>query len=120
MNISIRTGAAAISISCVLASGCGSGGSVKPAGRSTLTTTIGPRTIKATLDGGAFISTKDDTAEIASGAGKIVVEKDRVVQDGREIAKISAGATSVDVDYSNGALTVKADGIQVFPAAAAK
>ena len=99
--------------------GCGSGGA-KPAGRSTLTTTIGSRTIKVTLDGGGFISSKGDMAEVSSGAGKIVVEKDRVLLDSKELSKISTTANQIDVDYSSGALTIKADGTLVYPAAAAK
>ena len=100
---------------CLL--GCGSS---KPSGPAVLTTIIGPRTVQATVDGGGFISSEADNAIITSGAGKVRVEKDRVLLGEKEIAKIAAAATKIDVVYSNAALTVSADGAQVYPALAKK
>ena len=73
--------------------------------------------MKATLDGGGFISAKDDAATIATSVGKFVVEKDRVQLDGRELAKLPDEAKLVEVDVTAGKITIKADGTGVFSSA---
>ena len=110
-QFSFLRSSAALGMLLAFVAGCGA----KSVGRSTITSTIGARTVKASVDGGGFISSEGTTATISCGAGKIVIEKDRVVLDGKELAKIPAAAAKIDVDYSNGALTVTADGTQVFP-----
>jgi hypothetical protein len=91
--------------------GCGP----KTVGRSILTTTIGTRTVKASVDGPSFISSQDDVATVTFSGGKLVVEKTRVLRDDKEIAQLPAEATKVDIDYTAGTLSITADGVSVFP-----
>jgi hypothetical protein len=90
--------------------GCGT----KKTGRSILRTTIGPRTVTASLDGPGFISSEGDNAIVTFSGGKLVVEKERVLLDNKEVAKIPAEATDVQVDYTGGALSVMAEGAGVY------
>lgn len=90
--------------------GCGT----KTVGRSMLSTTIGARTVTASLDGPGFVSSEGDNAVVTFSGGKMVVEKERVLLDDKEVAEISAGATDIQIDYTGGALSVKAEGASVF------
>ena len=101
-----------------LASGC-----VTKSGtvlRSNLTTWLGDREVKASLDGGAFISGQDDAAFITFKGGKLVVEKSRILLDDKEVAKVPEDATHVEIDYTAGTLTATADGVNVLTTKLAK
>lgn len=78
--------------------------------KSTLTTTIAGRKVRAVIDGAAFIQTQGDGAVISTSANKITVERERVVVDGTELTKLPAAATNVEVTVSAGQLTVTVDG----------
>jgi hypothetical protein len=99
-----------LAVSVLFIAGCGS----KPTGRSTLTTGVGDRKVKASFDGGGFISTKDDTAVITFGPGKLVVERESVKLDGVEIVKLSADAKDIKIDYTAGKITITADGESIL------
>lgn len=97
--------AGSLAVCLALNAGCNS----RAQGRSILTTQDGDRMVKATLDGGGFISSQGGVCIITCGAGKIAVEKEAVKLDGKEIAKLPADAKTVVVDYTNGKLTITAD-----------
>jgi hypothetical protein len=85
----------------------------KTTGRSNLSTTIEGRTVKASLDGGGFISIENNVAAIEFSAGKLVVGKTSVTLDGREIAEVPEEAKQVTIDYTAGKLSITADGTAV-------
>ena len=95
-----------LSLSVAVFAGCGA----KTVGRSQLSTKFATREVKATVDGGAFISSKSDDAVLTFGGGKLIVEKARVVLDGKEIGTLPEVAALVEVDSTSGTLTVTADG----------
>ena len=90
--------------------GCGP----KNVGRSILSTKIGDREIKASLDGGGFISSQGDAAAISFGGGKLIFEKDSVQLDGKVLGKLPKEAKKVEVDYTAGKLTITVDGESVM------
>lgn len=96
-----------------LLAGCGS----KAGGRSTLGTKIGDREVKASLDGGGFISSEGDTATIRFAGRKVVVERGAVRLHDQEaiaeLAKLPEDAKLVEVDYTAGKLTIAADGKEI-------
>ena len=108
----------AVAAMLTLASGCGTkSGTVL---RSNLTTTLGDREVKASLDGGAFISGHDDAAFITFKGGTLVIEKSRILLDDKEVAKVPEDATLVLIDYRAGTLTATADGVYVLTTKLAK
>ena len=93
-----------------LAAGC----TVKAAAsRTNLTTNHGSRDVKAALDGNGSIVSNGDTVTITFAGGKLTVEKEAVKLDGEVLAKLAADTRKVEVDYTAGKLTVKADGKSV-------
>jgi hypothetical protein len=72
--------------------------------------TVAGREIKGSIDGpSADILTQGDSATITFGSHKVRVEKERLILDDKEAAKISASATNVTVVVSDTTLTVTAD-----------
>ena len=82
-------------------------------GSSRLSTTVAGREIAAVVDGPAFIHPEADGAVISTTANKITVERARVLLDGKELAKLPAAATNIQVSVAAGQLTVTADGAAV-------
>jgi hypothetical protein len=104
-----RFGLLLFAVACLFASGC-----EHKAGRSILGTTVAGREVTASLDGNGFISGRDDVAVVRFALGEMVVAKDRVDLDGKELAKIPGETKKVEIDYTNGALMIKADGETVL------
>jgi hypothetical protein len=75
---------------------------------------VGARAITGSLDGDAFITSDGEAATIQFGSHKLLIEKERVLLDGKEEAKLPAAASKVEVDYAAGTLTVTADGARVL------
>jgi hypothetical protein len=93
----------------VLASvlGCG-----KTTTESTLRIKGESREVKAIIDGPASITITGeapDTATVSFSGRKLVVEKDRVLLDGKEQAKLPPDTKSVEVEIKDGNLTITAD-----------
>ena len=97
-------------------SGCES----KPTGKSVLETTVEGRRVRATVEGAGFISGHDGVVEITCLGGKVVVETERVLLEGKELAKIPAEAKLVEVAYAGKTLTVTAEGKEVVTTSAGK
>lgn len=93
----------------ILLTGCGR----STVSRSSLSTTIGTRSVKATLDGPGSITNLGDTVIVTFSGGKLAIDKDRVLLDGKELGTLPEGAKTITVDYSNGTLSVAADGVPV-------
>jgi len=99
----------ATAIFCIVPSGC------KPRTLSTgiHTSTSAGRVIRANLDGPGFVQLKGDSAIVSTRANKITIERERVLIDGTELAKLPAAATEVEVTVAAGQLTVTADGAAI-------
>ncbi len=85
-----------------------------PTDHSLLSVTTAGHKIKADIDAPAGISDLGDRASIFFVGHEIVVEKERLLLDGKERAKISAMAARVDIVFSNTTLTVTADGTNIL------
>ena len=88
---------------------CNQGGGVQ----SSLTTWVDGREVKANIDGPASISSSDGKALVQFAGHKVWVEKERVLVDDKELAKVPSTATKVRLDYAGGVLTVSADGKEI-------
>ncbi len=95
-----------LSLAVVICNGCGA----QKVGRSVLSMKLATREVKAAIDGGAFISSQEDDAIVTFGGSKLVVEKMRVLLDGKEVAALPEDAELVEVDSTAGTLTITADG----------
>lgn len=87
---------------------------------SILSTTIAGREIRAIISGPAFIQPLADAAIVSTPANKITVERERLLLDGKEIAKLPAAATKVELTVVGEQLTVTADGAVVITKALGK
>jgi hypothetical protein len=99
----------AIATLCIAPTGC----KPKTVGNSILTATVAGREIRAVIDGPAFIQPGADNAIVSTRANKITVERERVLLDGAELAKLPTAATKVEVTVAAGQLTVTADGAAI-------
>ena len=93
-----------------LAAGC----KIQATKRAALKMQVGARTITADLDGTGFITSDDKVATMHFSGRTLVIENERVLLDGKELAQLPAAATKVEVDYSAGTLTVTADGANML------
>jgi len=78
--------------------------------QSSLSATIGGRYVKASLDGPASMSQENGAAVLTFGGHKLVVERERVLLDSREIGAVPPASKSIEVVHADGKLTVTADG----------
>lgn len=83
-------------------------------GLSRLGTKIGDREIKATVEGPGFISSTGDSAIVSFHGGKLTIERQRLLLDGKEIAKIPEKARTIAIEYSGGKLTARADDTSIL------
>jgi hypothetical protein len=78
--------------------------------RYTAEMTAGGRTVKVTSDRIASITFDNHNFVISLSAKKCIVERERLLYDGKEQAKIPGEATSVVIEFIGGNLLVVADG----------
>src|SRR3989442_2794627 len=76
---------------------------------SHLTAGSGDRQVTADVDGPAWIGPGQDKFTLKITGHEIVIEKERLLLDGKEQAKIPATATKFELVCSNGMLNVTAD-----------
>lgn len=86
----------------------------RAASRSNFSTKLGNCEVRATLDGGGSITTDGKAAVISFAAGKLTVEKGSLQLDGNELTKLPEDSKKIEIDCTDGLLTVKADGDSVF------
>jgi hypothetical protein len=75
-----------------------------------LTAGFNGREVKAVIDGPASITGERDAAVVTFGGNKLRVERERILLNGKEQAKLPAGAKKVEFEYTAGKLTATADG----------
>jgi hypothetical protein len=84
--------------------------------RSTGSGTTAGREVRFSLDGSGGIVTSANASTVTFAHGKIVVEKSRILVNDKEVATIADSAKAVEIDYTAGRLTIKADGANVHEA----
>jgi hypothetical protein len=109
-SFTIRWLAIAAAVLTTALSGCSRQTNV----HSNLTAVIGGRQIKASIDAPASIQVEGEAALIRFGASQVRVEKERLLLDGMERAKIPASAMHVEVMLSKNMLDVTAEGINIL------
>lgn len=78
---------------------------------SILVTTVAGRLIRVVTDGPAIMKPETDRVSVSTSANKISIERERVLLDGIEIAKLPSVATKVTVTLAAGQIAVTADGV---------
>jgi hypothetical protein len=95
-------------VACAV-TGCNS----KAGGASHAITTIPGRTIEAHADGPVSVQNFGDRAAVSILSHELTIERERVLLDGAELAKLPAGATHIVLTTADGELTVTADGVPI-------
>jgi hypothetical protein len=103
------TGLATVGVIVLAAAGC----RLDTNRRYTVEMTTGDRTVKATSDKIASITFDNRSFVISFSAKKCIVERERILYDGKEQARIPAEATSIVIEFIDGDFMVVADGQKV-------
>ena len=74
----------------------------------------GDRNVHATVDGPAFVQPQPDRFIVSITGHEIVIEKERLLVDKKESAKVPADAKKFEVTVAAGTLTVGADGAEIL------
>lgn len=82
----------------------------KPVSTSDGSAKVGSREVTFSLEGNGGIFSTNKSATIAFDAGEIIVEKEQVLVNNREVAKVPEEAKVVSVEYAAGTLKISADG----------
>ncbi len=101
-----------LTLAVILIAGTGCNG--KTAGHSSGATTIAGREISFSIDGAGAIQSQSDAATISFESHKVRVEKERLLIDDKEQAKIAPTVSKVEVLVSNATVTVMADSANIF------
>jgi hypothetical protein len=70
--------------------------------------------VRALVDGESVLTLERGAAVITLIPGKLAVYKDAVKLNGEELAKLPAQTKKVELDYTSGKLTIKADGKSIL------
>ena len=89
-------------------------------GPNTVTAGNGGRNVKAVVYGNVLVQPQEDKFIVSLPGHQLVLEKDRVLVDKNEAAKFPDTAKDFVVAYSNGALSVTADGAGILTTTLAK
>ena len=84
--------------------------------RSDISAGNGDRSVHAVVDGPAFVQPQPDRIIVTTTGHEIVIEKERLLVDKKESAKVPADAKKFEVTVAAGTLTVSADGGEVLKA----
>ena len=92
------------------------GSSGRSMGHSSGGASFGSRSVNFSVEGGAGISSSGDTATFNFDGGTLVIEKSRLVLNGKEVAKVPEDTQKIQIFYSGGTLTVTAGGEKIYTA----
>ncbi|MEA3210673.1 MAG: hypothetical protein QOE70_3730 [Chthoniobacter sp.] len=110
----MKTKLISIAVLACLALLAAAGCKVKTAGRSEITSSSGGRNVQLSVDGPAWVHSEENLIKVKLPDHETIIEKERLLLDGKESAKVPPGATHFAVIGSDGALTVTADGAEIF------
>lgn len=88
----------------------------KAPGISDIQATSGDRHIHVLIEGGAFVEPGEDKFTVKLPGHELVIGKEQVLLDKKAAAKVPADAKRFVVILKSGALTVSADGAEIFKA----
>ncbi len=74
------------------------------------------REVKYVVDGNADFMSRNEVTQVNFAGGKVIVERTRILLNDKEVAKIPEATKKVFIDYTDGLLTVTADGTKVHEA----
>ncbi len=108
---------------CVLfaAAGCkpkannGTGSAV-----SELNASTGGRDLHVVSTGGAWVNQQENAFTVKVTGHEIVIDREHVLVDKKEAAKVSAGAKKFEMNFTGGTLTISADGAEILKVPLAK
>ena len=86
-------------------------------GAGTATATVNGREITAKAQGSVSVSSEGGSAVVSLGSHQLRVEKERLLLDGKERAKLPSAAQKIAVSVEEGKLTIQADGKTVLTTA---
>lgn len=75
---------------------------------------VGSREVTFKLEGNGGVFSTNKSATIAFDAGEIIIEKEQVLVNDREVAKVPEDAKLVSVEYAAGTLKISADGKTLY------
>lgn len=81
---------------------------------SELTASTGGRDLRVVSNGGAWVNQQENAFTVKVTGHEIVIDRERVLVDKKEAAKIPAGARKFEVNFTGGTLTVGADGAEIL------
>ncbi len=79
-----------------------------PAPPTTLTATVAGRDVRAVIEGSGSVVSTNDTATFTFSSQTVVVEKDRVLHNGKEVIKMLPTLKHVLITWSGGEVKVSA------------
>lgn len=88
--------------------------------RSDISAGSGGRDIHVSAEGRAFVQPQEDRFTVKLTGHEIVIDKERVLVDKKESAKVPAGAKKFEVNFTGGTLTISADGAEILKTPLAK
>lgn len=94
----------------VAAAGC----KRKYTGTSSISAGNGDRSVNVTAEGPAFVNPQPDRLIVTLPKHEIVIEKERLLVDKTERAKVPEGAKKFEVSVAAGTLTIAADGAEIL------
>jgi hypothetical protein len=109
-----------IAIVCGALLALGTSCSHKTTGNSILTASAGGRELKATVDGPAWVGPAEDKFTVKLKGHEIVIEKERLLVDKAERAKVPADAKKFEFFCTNKVVRLVVDGTEAFAFGIAK
>ena len=92
----------------------------KTAGRSEITARSGGLGIVVIADGASFVNPQENGFTVKVIGHEIVIDREHVLVDKKEAAKVPAGAKTFEVNFMDGTLTIGADGAEILKVPLAK
>ena len=86
----------------------------KTAGRSEITAGSGGLGIVVVADGASFVNPQENGFTVKLTGHEIVIDRERVLVDKKEAAKVPAGAKKFEMNFMGGTLTIGADGTEIL------
>lgn len=80
----------------------------------------GDRSVHAIVDGLVFVEPQPDKLIVTAKDHEIVIEKERLLVDKKESGKVPEAAKQFEVFIAGDAVTVSADGVEIFRSEAEK
>jgi hypothetical protein len=88
--------------------------------KAELTASTGGRDLHVISDGGAWVNRQENQFTITLSGHEVVIDRERVLVDEKEAAKLRAEAKKFDLNLASGMLTLNADGTEILRTPLAK